>query len=76
MSSKDEGVRPSVSLSPQLNGEIEGRLDYGDSKSSFIRDAIQFKLDVEDVVEDVVPDGVSTEEWVLEAVRERRDTEQ
>jgi len=37
--------RPSISLPASMNAEIEDRLDYGDSKSGFIREAIREKLD-------------------------------
>lgn len=44
-SNSDEIKRPSVSLPAPMNEEIESQLDYGDSKSEFIREAVREKLD-------------------------------
>lgn len=43
MSSSDI-VRPTVSLPKDLDEEIEERLDYGDSKSAWIRETIEMRL--------------------------------
>lgn len=44
--SKDGGVkRPTISLPASMDEEIEDRLDYGDSKSAFIREAVREKLE-------------------------------
>lgn len=43
--SDDDTVRPSVSLPAALNAAIEAELEYGESKSTWIREACEMRLD-------------------------------
>jgi metal-responsive CopG/Arc/MetJ family transcriptional regulator len=39
-----------VMLNPETVAEIDGRLDYGDSRSAWIRRAVRDRLQVDDAV--------------------------
>lgn len=45
--SSDETITPTVSMPKGLNDAIEERLDYGDTKSGWIREAIRQRLEHE-----------------------------
>jgi len=65
----------SVRLPDELVEEIEEQLEYGDSKSEWIREAIEQRFEREDEAQDATPDSAADEidmhEEELEHVRQR-----
>ena len=65
-------VQPTFSMSQELLDKINERLEYGDNRSAWVRDAIRMKLAVLEEI-DEVGDNMADEErqeFVVEAVRE------
>jgi metal-responsive CopG/Arc/MetJ family transcriptional regulator len=68
--------KPTISMPDDLEEKIEGRLTYGDSKSGWIREAVQYRFAVDDILDEERPDMGSQEriELVQEAVKEAVST--
>lgn len=68
-------VQPSFSMEQELLDELDSNLNYGDSRSGWVRDAIKMKLAVLEEVDGIDEDMTDEErrEFVVEAVREAVD---
>lgn len=76
-------ANPSISIEDGLLGQIDDDLEYGDSRSEWVRDAIKLKISVLELLAECEPvdeweDAINTEEgreYVIEALREKIERE-
>lgn len=66
-------ARPTVSMPDELEEQIEMQLSYGDSKSEWIRHAIQLRMHVDPILDELYESYQNEErvEFVEKAVREK-----
>lgn len=70
-------AQPSFNMDQDLLDELDSTLEYGDSRSGWVRDAIRMKLAVLEEI-DELDEKMTDEErrqFVVEAVREAVDEE-
>jgi len=61
--------QPSFHMSEDLIEKMDSRLQYGDSRSEFVRDAIELHLAVLDEIDDDLT-AEEQREFVVEAIRQ------
>jgi len=69
-------VQPTFSMPQELLDKINGRMEYGDNRSAWVRDAIRLKLALLEEIDGL--DEMTDEErreFVVEAVQETVDKE-
>lgn len=68
-------AKPTVNMPDELEEQIEMQLSYGDSKSEWIRHAIQMRMHVDPILDELYDSYQNEErlEFVEAAVREKAD---
>lgn len=68
-------ARATINLDDELNEQIENQLSYGDSKSEWMRHAIQMRMHVDPILDELYESYQREErlELVEKAVREKVD---
>jgi len=68
-------AKPSINLPDELNEQIEVQLSYGDSKSAWIRHAIQYRMHLDPMLDELFePDQTEKRlQFVEAAVRQEVD---
>ena len=70
-------AQPSFNMDQDLLDRLDSTLEYGDSRSGWVRDAIRMKLAVLEEIDELDEEMTDEErrEFVVEAVREAVDNE-
>jgi len=70
-------AQPSFNMDQDLLDRLDSKLEYGDSRSGWVRDAIRMKLAVLEEIDELDEEMTDEErrEFVVEAVREAVDNE-
>lgn len=67
--------RTSFSISKDKLDEINSHLEYGDNRSAWVRDAVEMKLEILEILDEDMTDD-ERRELVVEAVRDRVEGEE
>lgn len=67
-------AKTTIALSDEMNGEVESKLSYGDSKSAWVRQAIRYRIAIDPILNEIgIDESEDRLEFVKQAVREKAE---